>query len=657
MHELEGKVNLDFSGMPKIVLAGNPNVGKSVVFAHLTGQYVTVSNYPGTTVEISRGIGKLKGQRIEIVDAPGMNSLTPSSEDEKVARDLLLKEEPASIIQIADAKNLRRTLLLTLQLIETGLPLLLDLNMMDELKQRRMSVDRHKLSEILQIPIVFTVATEGVGISELKKIALEGKRSSLKINYGEKIEHAVADIGKLLPGFFVSGRAISLMFLSYDLSIELWLVERFGQEVLTKAQAIRQELQANFARKLNQIIGEIRQREVVRLVKRVLTTKPVAMLFMQRLGNITMRPLTGIPILLFILYLMYKFVGELAAQLGVNYLEEVVFGTYLNPWASGVVAWLIPIKFIQEFLVGDYGIITMALTYAFAIVLPIITAFFIFFSLLEDSGYLPRLAILLNRAFRIIGLSGKAVIPLVLGLGCDTMATMTTRTLETKRERIIATLLLALAIPCSAQLGVILGMIGGLSTKATTIWAGVVIGVLLLVGFIAAKILPGESSDFILEIPPLRVPKISNILVKTLARLEWYLREAVPLFILGTMILFFLDKFQLLVILENLASPIVVNFLGLPAKATQAFLIGFLRRDYGAAGLFALARQGLMSPVQIVVSLVTITLFVPCIAQVLVMIKERGARVTFWIVAFVFPFAFLVGGILNLILRVMRVSL
>ena len=322
-----------------------------------------------------------------------------------------------------------------------------------------------------------------------------------------------------------------------------------------------------------------------------------------------------------------------------------------------MVNFLIPVKSVQEFLVGPYGVVTMALTYALAIVFPIITAFFIFFSLLEDSGYLPRLAILLNRTFRLIGLSGKAIIPMVLGLGCDTMATMTTRTLETRKERIIATLLLALAIPCSAQLGVILGMLGGLSAKATLIWLGVVIAIFLLVGFLAARIIPGQSSDFILEIPPLRWPKLGNILIKTLARLEWYLREAVPLFILGTILLFVLDKFYALKVIEKLASPLVVGFLGLPSKATEAFLIGFLRRDYGAAGLFALAKAGQLNPNQIVVSLVTITLFVPCIAQFMVMIKERGLKVALWITGFVFPFAFLVGGVLNFVLNYFKVIL
>jgi ferrous iron transport protein B len=270
---------------------------------------------------------------------------------------------------------------------------------------------------------------------------------------------------------------------------------------------------------------------------------------------------------------------------------------------------------------------------------------------MEDSGYLPRLAVMTNKIFKKMGLNGKAVLPMVLGLGCDTMATMTTRILDTEKDRTIVTLLLALGVPCSAQLGVILGMFANLPTLYLLIWIFVLAGILLLVGYLAARVLPGEGSDFILEIPPLRIPQLSNIAVKTLARIEWYLKEAVPLFILGTLILFVLHKTKVLVLLERLATPLIVYFLGLPAKVTEAFIIGFLRRDYGAAGLFVLAKEGQLNYHQTLVSLVTITLFIPCIAQFFMMIKERGLKKTLWMSAVIFPIAFGVGGMLNFLLR------
>jgi ferrous iron transport protein B len=236
------------------------------------------------------------------------------------------------------------------------------------------------------------------------------------------------------------------------------------------------------------------------------------------------------------------------------------------------------------------------------------------------------------------------------------MATLTTRILETKKERILVTLLLALAVPCSAQLGVILGMISALSLGATLVWAGSVVVTLFTVGWLAARVVPGRSSDFILEVPPVRRPQLANIAVKTMARIEWYLREAVPLFLLGTLVLFLLDAFRLLEVVQRAAAPVVQGVLGLPVESAEAFLIGFLRRDYGAAGLYELARQGRLDPVQLIVAMVTITLFVPCIANFFIMIKERGMRTALTMVAFIVPMAFLVGGLLNWGLRTFGVT-
>jgi ferrous iron transport protein B len=350
-------------------------------------------------------------------------------------------------------------------------------------------------------------------------------------------------------------------------------------------------------------------------------------------------------------------VGVFGAGTLVDFLEGVVFGRYLNPMFTKVVQLLLPIGLLQELLVGPYGLISMALTYAIGIILPITTTFFIAFAVLEDSGYLPRLAIMANRAFRVMGLSGKAVLPMVLGLGCGTMAVMTTRILETRRDRLIATFLLALAVPCSAQLGVILGMLGALSVRALGVWLLSVLAVLLLMGWLAARVLPGQKSEFMLEIPPMRMPTLGNVVLKTLNRTVWYLKEAVPLFMLGTLVLFVLDKVALLQLVQRAASPVVVGLLQLPPKATEAFLLGFLRRDYGAAGLFAMFEQGALTPVQAVVSMVTITLFVPCLAHFFMTIKEYGLRTALLMVAVIFPTAVLFGGLLNWGLRALGLSL
>jgi ferrous iron transport protein B len=334
----------------------------------------------------------------------------------------------------------------------------------------------------------------------------------------------------------------------------------------------------------------------------------------------------------------------------VNLLEVKLLGNIINPWLTDWVNGLIPIPLLADLLVGQYGLWTMGMTYAVALILPIVTIFFLAFGIMEDSGYLPRLAALSNRLFQMVGLNGKAVLPMVLGLGCVTMATLTTRVLESKRERLLVTLLLALAVPCSAQLGVVMGMLAGISITATLIWGGVVLLVLLMVGWLATRLMPGERSPLLVELPPLRWPQFSNVLLKTLARLEWYIKEVIPLFLLGTFLMFLLDKTGILSILIRAGEPLVTGWLGLPPQTSAAFLMGFLRRDFGATGLFMMQAQGLLNPLQVVVAMVTITLFIPCIASVMMIAKERGWRIALGMVIVIFPLAFLAGGLLNRLL-------
>jgi ferrous iron transport protein B len=373
--------------------------------------------------------------------------------------------------------------------------------------------------------------------------------------------------------------------------------------------------------------------------------------WLQAVSSWSTHPVKGVPFIGLTLVMAWLIVGLLGAGLLVDLLQNSLFEGIINPALARVTEQLIPVPLLRDFLVGDFGLITMALTYAVAIVLPIVGAFFIFFGLLEDSGYMPRLAVMLNRIFRRMGLSGKAVLPMALGLGCDTMATLTARIMETRKQRLIVTLLLALGVPCSAQLGVILGLLGGVGPLALILWGVITIGVILFVGWLAARVIPGESADFILELPPLRMPQAGNLAVKTVARIEWYLKEAVPLFVAGTFILFVLDATGLLGGIERAAAPILQGLLGLPPESTGAFLIGFLRRDYGAAGLYDLHAAGQLDPVQTLVALVTMTLFMPCIAQFLIIIKEQGWKIAVGMVAFIVPFAIGVGALLNLLLR------
>jgi len=657
------------------ILIGNPNVGKSVLFGALTGKYVTVSNYPGTTVEVTRGSANLDGVTWHVMDTPGTNNLTPMSEDEQVTRDILMKERGYVCLQVCDAKNLRRGLLLSTQLAEAGVPFVLALNMSDEAASRGIHIEVERLSEALGVDVVPTVAVERKGLRELCSSLKRARRSRFVLRYDEAIEAALAEVEPLLPKRGLERRALALMALVGDDSLRELFAGILSPSDRANLEDVRRRLAARYPESLRFVVSRQRLRAVDRLHDEVVSrgARSAASSVGRRLGTWSTHPVLGLPVLSLVLFACYEFVGVFGAKTAVDFLENKVFYERLVPWLDRLVRFAVPWPAVQEFLVGppgvpfrehsgflvgQYGIFSMGLSYGMAIVLPIVTTFFVAFSVLEDSGYLPRLAVMVNKVFKRMGLNGKAVLPIVLGLGCDTMATMTARIMETRKERVIVTLLLALAVPCSAQLAVILAMIAGLSPGASVWFFATLLLVLFLVGWLSAKILPGRGSDFILELPPLRIPQASNIAVKTLARIEWYLREALPLFVLGTLILWGLDRVHGLALLERVAAPVVVGILQLPRQAATAFILGFLRRDYAAAGLFLhyepFIHAGTMTrsmETEVVVALVTVTLFIPCIANFFMIVKERGFKTGLAIAAFVLPFSVGVGAAVNALMR------
>lgn len=684
-----------------IVLVGNPNVGKSVVFGYLTGKYVTVANYPGTTVTLSHGKMSLNGESLKVTDTPGTNGFTPQSEDEKATRDLLLSGDYKTVLQVADTKNLRRSLYVTIQLAEMEIPCVLALNMADEAHSRGITIDIEKLEDLFGIPVVATTAILRKGLPQVKKRLQDARVSRFGFRYSQEIETGISKIINLLPDCAISKRSLALMLLSSDTSLSKWLQESVLSDTIDLINDVINQTQTHYKDRLQNVIAKTRMSQVDKLMDEVYTVRHVdSKQIATGVGKLAMHPAWGIGIGLAVLYFTYWFVGLFGAGTLVDFFEGGLFGQYINPIAIQIFDWILPFdhshvmdtlswnftiplstshaidtglgfsreviipnysvpdgitlnffqiafKVVHDFFVGDYGVITMALSYGIAIVLPIVGTFFLLFSILEDTGYLPRLAVMLNRVFKMVGLNGKAILPMVLGLGCDTMATMTARIMETRKERVIVTLLLALGIPCSAQLGVLLALVSSVSLGAMLVWLGLVVGVLFSVGFLASKVLKGDSSAFILEIPPIRKPQLGNIVIKTTARMEWYFKEVIPLFILGTIILFFLDLTNLLNVIRDAASPIVVTFLGLPIEMTEAFLIGFLRRDFGAVYLFDAVQNGLLDTNQILVAMITITLFVPCVANVFIIVKELNLKTAVRIVGFIFPFAFLVGGMLN----------
>jgi ferrous iron transport protein B len=638
----------------RVALVGAPNVGKSSLFNRLTGAYVTVSNYPGTSVGVDRGHGHLGERPVEVIDTPGMYSLLPTTEEERVARRMVLEGEADVLVHVADAKSLERALPLTLQLLELGRPLVLAMNMMDEADSLGLRIDHRLLEERLGIEVVPIAAVKGRGLDALAG-AVDRARGQVprRPEYSNGVGSSIDRVGDRLRGVYpVDPAAFAALLVQGDAEVAEW-VAAVEEDEGAAAVAELESATAEFADTAIYRVAYERHRAAERALdgaveggEEDLDSRSLR----DRLGSALARPLVGIPVLLVVLYLgLYKFVGELGSGIVVDWLETTVFENGLNPLLEDAFAWLVPWTWLRGLFVGEYGVLTLGVRYAVAIILPIVGTFFLFFSILEDSGYFPRLALLVDRLFKKIGLSGRAVIPMVLGFACDTMATMVTRTLETRRERVLATLLLALAIPCSAQLGVILAILSS-NPAALTVLIATLTGVFLVIGWLGARVLPGEAPSFHMELPPMRMPRPSNVMTKTASRMQWYFMEVLPLFLIASVILWVGDLTGLLQKALAGLTP-VMGWLGLPSEAAQAFLFGFFRRDYGAAGLFDLHQTGALDPVQLTVSAVTLTLFVPCVAQFLMMLKERGVKTALAIFAFTVPFAFGVGATLNLVLR------
>ncbi len=636
-----------------VLLVGSPNVGKSALFNQLTGKYVTVSNYPGTTVEIARGHCQCGATRVEILDTPGMYSLVPITDEERVASDMLFSGRVRAMVHVADAKNLERMLGLTLQLIETGLPVILAVNMMDEARDLGIRVDVTRLSQELGIPVVATSSLTGEGVAGIIRALASPPPPSMNLTrYGTLIEQAMMEISALLsPASPIVPRARAGLILQGDLRERERLVhekdDRTAAAILNIVTAARKRLNHSPHYYVTLALRAHAARIAADCVSVPGRSPTRLRTFLDRLCT---RPLTGYPLVALVLYFaLYKFVGQFGAGTLVDWLEEGIFQSHLNPWVQEQ-ASRVPWAALRDLLAGEYGIFTLGLRYAIAIILPIVGTFFLVFAVLEDSGYLPRLAMLVDRGFKRIGLNGRAVIPLVLGFGCDTMATLVTRTLETRRERIICTILLALAIPCSAQLGVILGLLGA-HPGALAAWAVIVLAIMLLAGFLSARLLPGERPMFYMELPPLRLPSAGNVAIKTYSRMVWYFKEILPMFLLASFLIWLGQITGVFSAMVRALQP-VVRLLGLPDTSAVAFLFGFFRRDYGAAGLYDLSKAGGLTPHQLTVAAITLTLFLPCIAQFLVMQKERGTRTTLWISAGVLFTAFGTGWLSHHLLRI-----
>lgn len=611
-HDLNTVVAIP-EGSKKIVLVGNPNVGKSVFFNALTGMYVDVSNFPGTTVDISHG----KYKDDFVIDTPGVYGVSSFNDEERVARDVILNGDV--ILNVVDAVHLERDLFLTQQIIDMGKPVIVALNMMDDVKRNGMSIDIKKLSKELGVKVIATTAIKGEGIEDVKSAlccATSGNQLDIVKKYIPAVESQV------------------------ELASEALLVLEEDENIIARNNVI-------FNDKLRETIYMERRRRVDAIINKVVSENNQGASFGTKLGRWMVQPLTGIPILAFTLFVMYQLIGVFVAQTVVGVTEEVIMGTYYNNFIMNLFSGLLAEEsFIGQLLIGEFGLFTMTPIYLLGLLLPLVVGFYLILSALEDSGYLPRIATLVDRMLMSLGLNGRAVIPMILGFGCVTMATITTRLLGSKRERFIATMLLGLAIPCSAQLGVIAGLVAPLGFKYTMIYVITIFAVFVISGTLLNKVMPGKSTDLLIDLPPLRLPQLSNVLKKTYSKSVMFMKEAGPLFALGAAIITVMQYTGALDGVIGIFAPITEGFLKLDPQVATAFIMGIVRRDFGAAGLDSLAKAGLLSAPQIIVSLVAITLFVPCIAAIMVIFKERSWKESagIWIGSFVI--SFLTAGIL-----------
>lgn len=589
-----------------MVLVGNPNVGKSIFFGSWSGVYVEVSNFPGTTVEVHRG----RAGDDDLFDTPGVYGVGSFNDEERVARDVVLGAD--LVVNVVDATHLERDLFLTLQLLDMGLPTLVALNFCDEAEAAGLEIDVPGLAEALGVPVIPTAAAHGRGLQEVYQ-ALD------RAVPGKAHPELEAQVVRLLDR--VPSRPEALLLLEGDPVV----AARRGVAPLEGREGVYL----------------LRRRRVDELVERHVRRPEGSVRFRDRLGRLCLEPLTGLPILFLVLWGCYQLIGVWVAGGVVDLTEGTLLRGYYEPWMRGLVGrWVPGASVLGRILVGEFGVLTMTVTYLLGLLLPLVMGFYTALSLLEDSGYLPRLAALLDRLMNAVGLNGRAVIPVILGFGCVQLGTITTRILGSQRERTIATSILNFVIPCSAQLGVIVGMLAAVGAGYTAAYALVIFACLVAVGTLLHRIIPGQSTALLIDLPPMRWPRPGNVVRKIFVRSYFFMREAYVWFVVGALGVSLLQVSGGLAAWQRGLAPLTEGWLKLPREAATAFVMGMVRRDFGAAGLTELS----LSPWQTVVSLVTITLFVPCIASLMILFKERGVReaVLIWLTACALAFA--VGG-------------
>lgn len=571
----------------KILLMGNPNVGKSVVFSRLTGVHVVSSNYPGTTVGYTKGKINVGNHEADMIDVPGTYSLTPSCQAEEVARDMFFDEKPDLVVNVLDSTNLERNLFLTLQILESGIPTVLVLNMWDAAKRKGVHINLEKLSKSLGVPVIPATAVTGEGINETVVKINEVSRGM--DNYSSKIKSMKGD--------------------------ERWA-----------------------------FIGNLLEN-----VQRIEHRHPTVL---ERLEDASVHPVFGFIIAALVLYITLEVVVGLS-NLMIEHIMDPFYYNYYGPFITNLISSWFPNSIIQSILVGtgyqdatSFGILTTGVYVEFAVVLPYILFFYFMLGVLEDFGYLPRLAVLIDSLMHKIGLHGYSIIPIILGFGCNFPAVMSTRILEGKREKFIAATLIAISVPCMAQTAVIIGLLGPYGLQYIAIVYGTLFLIYVFVGMLLNKLIKGESPEVFLEIPPYRIPHLSTLLKKTWFRVKSFVIEAVPFVFLGVLAINLLYIFGIMDVIIAALSPVLSNLFGLPSDAIGALVMGLLRKDLATAMLAPL-NLGIN---QLVVASTVLAVSFPCIATLVILLKELGIKDTLKTLALMLGMALVVGTILHMIL-------
>jgi ferrous iron transport protein B len=587
------------------------------------------------------------GEALELVDTPGVTNLRPESEDEIISRDILLRERIDVVAHVVDGKNMRKGLLLATQLHEFGIPMVMNINMMDEVRQRGIRIDVERLSRILGTEVTRTTATEGEGVGAFRSALVRAEPPDPMVKFPEEIEEGLSLITTLLEPHGGCSRGQAILLLSSDRAAAEILRRRLGEEVPDEVQRVAKHVGSRFTSPIATILINGRAQWVDRVLSETVEVEPPRRLpFADKIGALCRRPLTGIPIALAMICLLFLFVGKLGAEVLVEILEAGLFGEVIVPALAKVLSYT-GSDVLSNLFVGPFGIVSMGLSLVFGILLPVLFTFFIAFGILEQSGYLQSVSILLDRTMKIVGLNGKGILPLILGFSCITMAVLSTKMLDTRKERILATFLMVLGIPCAPMFSIMLVVLAPLSLLALFVIVAVILTQIVVGGMIARRILPGMRSDFMMELSPMRIPKMRNILSRAYHRTLAFLVEATPFFLLGSLIFFVLDEIGLLDAVRDGAKPVVSGLLGLPTQATEAFILTIVRREAGAAFLKELVDGGLMGGRQIVVALLVMMSIGPCINAALVIGKELGVKVAVCIYAFLIPWALFVGTVVN----------